>query len=41
MVPSSVLAFSTDGERLMCSGFSLSKIVHLESFEFIADYFGG
>jgi hypothetical protein len=41
MIPSSALAFSVDGERLTCSGFSLSKTVHLGSFEIITDYFGG
>jgi hypothetical protein len=41
MVPSSVLTFSTDGECLMCSGFSLGETIHLGSFEFITDYFGG
>jgi hypothetical protein len=41
MVPSIVLAFSTDGERLMCGGFSLGETVHLGSFEFITDNFGG
>jgi hypothetical protein len=41
MVPSSILSFSTDGEHLMCGGFSLNKTVHLGSFDFIADYFGG
>jgi hypothetical protein len=39
MVHSSVLAVSTDSERLMCGGFSLSETVHVRSFEFIADYF--
>jgi hypothetical protein len=41
MIPSSALAFSIDGEHLMCSGFSLSKTVRLGSFEIITDYFGG
>jgi hypothetical protein len=40
MVPSSAFAFSTNGERLTCGGFSLSEIIHLGSFEFITDYFG-
>jgi hypothetical protein len=41
MVPSSVLAFSTDDERLTCGGFTLGKTVDLGGFEFIVDYFGG
>jgi hypothetical protein len=41
MVPTSTLAIATDGERLTCGGFSLDKTVHLASFEFITDYFGG
>jgi hypothetical protein len=40
MVHSSVLAFSTDGERLMCGGFSLAETVHFGSLEFITDCFG-
>jgi hypothetical protein len=36
-----MLAFSTDGECLTYNGFSLSETVHLGSFEFIANYFGG
>jgi hypothetical protein len=40
MVPSSALVVSTDGARLTCGGFSLSKIVRLGRFQFIADYFG-
>jgi hypothetical protein len=40
MVPSSSIAFTVDGERLTCSGFSLGKPIHLGNFEFIADYFG-
>jgi hypothetical protein len=41
MVFSSALTFSADGERLTCNGFSLGETVHLGSFEFLADYFGG
>jgi hypothetical protein len=41
MVPSSTLTVATDSEHLTCGGFSLSKTIHLGSFEFIADYFGG
>jgi hypothetical protein len=41
MVPSSALVVATDGECLTCGGFFLSETVHLRSFEFIADYFGG
>jgi hypothetical protein len=41
MVPSSTLAITTDGEHLMCDDFSLGETVHIGSFEFIADYFGG
>jgi hypothetical protein len=41
MVPSSVLGVSTDGECLMCGGFSLDETIQLHCFEFIADYFGG
>jgi hypothetical protein len=41
MVPSSMLAFSADGEHLMCSGFSLGETICLGSFEFNADYFDG
>jgi hypothetical protein len=40
MVSSFVLAMAVNGERLMCSGFSLSKTIHLGSFKFIVDYFG-
>jgi hypothetical protein len=38
MVPSSTLAFSTNGECLTCGGFSLGETIHLGSFEFINDY---
>jgi hypothetical protein len=41
MVHSSTLIISADGERLTCSSFSLGETVHLGSFEFISDYFGG
>jgi hypothetical protein len=41
MVPSFVLTVATDGERLMCSGFSIGETIRLRSFEFIPDYFGG
>jgi hypothetical protein len=41
MVPSSMLAFSANGEHLTCDGFSHGETVHLGSFEFIADYFSG
>jgi hypothetical protein len=41
MVPSSALVVATDGECLTCGGFFLSETIHLRSFEFIADYFGG
>jgi hypothetical protein len=41
MVPSSVLAVSTDYERLACGGFSYSKTIHFGSPEFITDRFGG
>jgi hypothetical protein len=41
MVHSSALAVSVNGERLTCSGFSLSKTVRLKSFEFITNYFNG
>jgi hypothetical protein len=41
MVPSSALTITIDGTHLTCGGFSLGEIVHLGSFEFIADYFGG
>jgi hypothetical protein len=39
MVHSSALAISIDDERLTCVGFSLGETIHLESFEFIANYF--
>jgi hypothetical protein len=41
MVPSSVLAVVADGEHISCGGFSLGKIIHFGSFEFITDRFGG
>jgi hypothetical protein len=41
MVYSSVLTVPTDGECLMCSGFSLNETVHFGSLEFIADCFDG
>jgi hypothetical protein len=41
MVPSSAITVSADGEHLTCGGFSLGETVHLGSFDFIADYFGG
>jgi hypothetical protein len=41
MVPSSVLTLSINGECLTCGGLSLGVVVHLASFEFIADYFSG
>jgi hypothetical protein len=41
MVPSLVFAFSADGDHLTCGGFSFDETVHLGSFEFITDYFGG
>jgi hypothetical protein len=37
MVPSSMITITTDGERLMCGGFTLGKTVYLGSIEFIAD----
>jgi hypothetical protein len=41
IVSLSSFTVSGDGERLMCGGFSLSETIHLGSFDFIADYFGG
>jgi hypothetical protein len=41
IVPSPSIVVTTDGDCLMCSGFSLSKPVRLGNFEFIADYFNG
>jgi hypothetical protein len=41
MVPLSAINVAANGERLMCSGFSLGKLIHLGNFEFINDYFGG
>jgi hypothetical protein len=40
MVLSYAITIATDGEHLTCDGFSLSKIVRLGNFKFIADYFG-
>jgi hypothetical protein len=39
MVHSSMLAITTNGERLMCGGFSLSETVRFGNLEFIADHF--
>jgi hypothetical protein len=41
MVQTSMLIITTDGERLMCDGFSLGETVLFGSLEFIADCFGG
>jgi hypothetical protein len=41
MVPASVLAVTTDSERLSCDVFSLGKTTRFKSLEFIADRFGG
>jgi hypothetical protein len=41
MVPSSPIAITTDGKRLVCGGFSLSEPICLGNFEFIANYFNG
>jgi hypothetical protein len=41
MVPSSAITIATNGEHLMCGGFSLSKTIGLGNFEFIANYFDG
>jgi hypothetical protein len=40
MVHSSTITIRADSEHLTCGGFSLGETVCLESFEFIADYFG-
>jgi hypothetical protein len=40
MVHSSTITIRADSEHLTCGGFSLGETVRLESFEFIADYFG-
>jgi hypothetical protein len=41
MVPSSSITIVADGECLTCGGFTLCKLVRLENFEFITDYFSG
>jgi hypothetical protein len=41
IVPSSAITVATDGECVMCGGFSLGKIDHHGNFEFIPNYFGG
>jgi hypothetical protein len=41
MVHSSAFALSTNGERLMCSGFSLSETIYFGGHEFITDCFDG
>jgi hypothetical protein len=41
MVHSSTLTVATDGERLMCCGFSLNRTIRFGSLEFITDYFDG
>jgi hypothetical protein len=41
MVPSSVFAITTGGERLSCDGFSLGETISFGSLEFIADRFDG
>jgi hypothetical protein len=41
IVPSSSLIIASDGERLMCGGFSLGEIICFGIFEFITDYFAG
>jgi hypothetical protein len=41
MVPSSVITIVADGQLLTCSGFFLSETIHLGSFKFISNYFGG
>jgi hypothetical protein len=40
MVLSYAITVATNGEHMMCSGFSLSETIRLGSFEFIANYFG-
>jgi hypothetical protein len=40
MVHSSVPTIATDGERLMCGGFSHDETILFGSLEFIADCFG-
>jgi hypothetical protein len=39
MVHSSTLAIATDGEHLMCDGFSLDETIRFGSLEFIIDCF--
>jgi hypothetical protein len=39
MIHSSTLAITTNGECLICGGFSLGKIVRFGSQEFITDNF--
>jgi hypothetical protein len=41
MVHPSVLVVSSDGDGLMCGGFSLSETICFESLEFITDCFSG
>jgi hypothetical protein len=41
MVPSSALTVATDGEHLLCGGFSLGETIHFGSLESIADRFRG
>jgi hypothetical protein len=41
MVLSSALAIASDAECLTYGGFSLGETIHLGSFEFITNYFGG
>jgi hypothetical protein len=41
MVPSSMITVVANGERLTCGGFSLGETIHLGSFKFNTDYFGG
>jgi hypothetical protein len=39
MVLSSVITITSNGESLMCGGFSLSETICLVNFVFIIDYF--